>query len=271
MKFYKMNGIGNDFIVIDAFKTTVENPVELAKNLCRRGLSVGADGLILLEPTPNGDSFMRLFNNDGSAAEMCGNGIRCAAKLTYDLGIARQDELVIDTPAGVRHIRLQIENGRAVAATVDMGIPDTLPAHVPVDNPTNEFTVDLGGTAARFFCVSMGVPHAATFDVFPAEADFRRFGAYMETHPKFPQKANIEFARVDDRTNVTVKVWERGCGPTLACGTGSCAVLTAGATAGILDRDVRVHLPGGTLHDVWADDGHIYMTGPATLSYIGEI
>ena len=271
MKFYKMNGIGNDFIMLDAFHDPVENPAELAVRLCRRRLSVGADGLIVLEPTPNGDAFMRLFNNDGSPAEMCGNGIRCTAKLTYDLGIARRDELIIDTPAGIRHIRMYVENGKAVAAMVDMGVPDTTPAHIPLDNPTNEFTVDLGGTAARFFCVSLGVPHAVTYDVFPEEADFRRFGAFMETHPKFPHKANIDFARVDDRGNVTVKVWERGCGPTLGCGTGSCAALTAGVTAGIVDRDALIHLPGGTLHDVWAEDGHIYMTGPAELSYIGEI
>lgn len=271
MKFYKMNGIGNDFIVIDAFHTRVCNPSELAKDLCRRGLSVGADGLILLEPTPNADSFMRFYNNDGSQAEMCGNGVRCAAKLTHDLGIASGETVKIETLAGIREIRLQIENGKAIAATVDMGVPIFVPQRIPMNAPSNEFTVDLDGQTARFFCVSTGTPHAVTFDCYPDGEDFRRFGAKMETHPNFPRKANIDFARIVDRKHVEVRVWERGCGPTLACGTGACAVLTAGVKNGLLDREADVRLPGGTLKICWEENGHIFMTGPAALSYIGEI
>ena len=271
MKFYKMNGIGNDFIVIDAFHTRVENPSELAKNLCRRGLSVGADGLMLLESTPNADSFMRLYNNDGSEAEMCGNGVRCAAKLTYDLGIARRETVQVETLAGIRSIRLQIENGKAVAATVDMSEPIFDPVKIPVNAPGNEFAVDLDGQTARFFCVSTGTPHAVTFDCFPDGEVFRRFGVKMENHPNFPRKANIDFARVVDRNHVEMRVWERGCGPTLACGTGACAVLTAGVKKGLLDREAEVRLPGGILKIRWEENGHLFMTGPAALSYIGEI
>ena len=271
MRFTKMHGIGNDFIVIDAMTTEIPNPNELAVRLCDRRTGVGGDGLILMQPSPRADATMRIINSDGTEPEMCGNGVRCAAKFMYDSGLCRKPEMDIDTLAGVKHIRLQIENGVAVAATVDMGAPDFTPERIPVATDTNRFSANLGGRKVDFFCVSMGNPHAVTFDFFPDDADFARFGPYMEHHPLLPARANIEFCRVDAPDSVTVRVWERGCGPTLACGTGSCAVLAAGASLGLLDRSAAIHLPGGVLHDLWAPDNHIYMTGPAETVFVGEV
>lgn len=271
MKFWKMHGLGNDFIVVDAIHQTIENPSALAARLCGRRFSVGADGLILLCPSDTADARMRIFNSDGSEPEMCGNGIRCAGKFLYDSGICRKENLSVETLAGIKRIAFTVENGKATAARVNMGKPEFDPEKIPVAANSNRISVVLDGKTVDFFCVSMGNPHAVTFDLYPEQADFLRLGAIMEKHPLFPAKANIEFCRAESRHCVSVKVWERGDGPTLACGTGSCAVLAAGASLGIIDRSADIRLPGGTLHDEWTDNGHIFMTGPAELSYIGEV
>ena len=271
MRFTKMHGIGNDFIVADAFNQIIFDPNALARRVCDRRTGIGADGLILMCPSERGDAFMRIINSDGSEPEMCGNGVRCAAKFMYDSGLCRKEEMDIDTLAGVKHITLEISDGQAVAASVDMGAPVFDPALIPVAADSNIVTVELDGRPVRFFCVSMGNPHAVTFDFFPDDEEFARFGPYMESHPLFPAKANIEFCRIDSPDSVTVKVWERGCGATLACGTGSCAVLAAGASLGLLERSAEIHLPGGTLRDCWQADQHIMMTGPAETIFAGEI
>lgn len=271
MRFTKMHGIGNDFIVVDAMKEEIPGAAALAQRLCDRRRGVGGDGLILMTPSPRADAAMRIINSDGSEPEMCGNGIRCAAKFLYDSGICRRRELDIDTLAGVKHIRLELQGERAIAATVDMGAPDLCPERIPVAGESNRFSAELGGAQAGFFCVSMGNPHAVTFDLFPDDEAFARFGPRMERHPMFPARANIEFCRVNSRTSVDVKVWERGCGATLACGTGSCAVLAAGVQLGLLERSAEIRLPGGALRDTWADDNHIYMTGPAETVFVGEL
>ena len=270
MQFTKMHGIGNDFIVIDAFHNTIENPSALAKKLCSRHFGVGADGLILMCRSDRADATMRIFNSDGSEPEMCGNGIRCAAKFLYDTGLVQKTDMTIDTLAGIKPIALQVQGGKCVSVTVDMGAPEFDPAQIPVSADSNRITVELGGRDVEFFCVSMGNPHAVTFDLFPDDGDFRAFGRLMECHPLFPAKANIEFCRVEDRENITVKVWERGDGPTLACGTGSCAVLAAAASLGLAEREASIHLPGGTLRDAWLDDNRIRMTGPAETVFTGE-
>ena len=270
MKFTKMHGIGNDFIIVDAIHDEIVNPSELAVKLCKRRFGVGADGLILICPSERADVTMRIFNSDGSEPEMCGNGIRCAAKYVYDSGICRRNDMTIDTLAGTLAIHLEVRDGRTFAA-VDMGEPEFIPAKIPVAAESNRVRVELGGREVEFFCVSMGNPHAVTFDLFPEEEDFHRFGRWMECHPLFPAKANIEFCRVDDRENVHVKVWERGDGPTLACGTGSCAVLAAGVQLGLIERSANIHLPGGVLRDEWLPDNHIRMTGPAETVFEGEI
>lgn len=271
MRFSKMHGIGNDFIVIDALHREITDPAALARRLCDRRRGIGGDGLILMCPNPRADATMRIFNADGSEPEMCGNGVRCAAKFLYDGGICPRPELDIDTLAGVKHISLRVENGLATAATVDMGAPDFTPGRIPVASESNIVQVELEGRAVSFFCLSMGNPHAVTFDLYPDDEAFPRLGRYMESHPLFPAKANIEFCRAESRRSADVKVWERGCGATLACGTGSCAVLAAGASLGLLDRQAEIRLPGGTLEDCWLEDGRILMTGPAETVFAGEI
>ena len=271
MRFTKMHGIGNDFIVMDAINNNIENPGALAKKLCERRFSIGADGLILICESDRADAKMRIFNSDGSEAEMCGNGIRCAAKYIFDKRIVTKDEFTIDTLDGVKTVYLVIKDGKAVSVTVNMGTPCFDPEKVPVSAPTNRVEVEVEGVKMRFFCVNMGVPHAVTFDILPERKDFLRLGEIMEKHPLFPAKTNVEFCRVDDSENVTVKVWERGAGETLACGTGSCSVLAAGATLGLIERHAYIHLPGGTLIDNWRESGEIYMTGPAETVFEGEV
>ena len=271
MRFTKMHGIGNDFIVLNAIENTVDNPGALAKKLCSRRFSIGADGLILICESDAADAKMRIFNSDGSEAEMCGNGIRCAAKYIYDCGIVKKDAFTIDTLDGVKPVSLVIEGGKAVSATINMGRPCFDPVKIPVDAASNEVDVEIDGLRLHFFCVNMGVPHAVTFSAMPERRDFLRLGEILEKHPLFPAKTNVEFCRADDRKNVTVLVWERGAGETLACGTGSCSVLAAGHTLGLIERRANIHLPGGTLLDNWAEDGNIYMTGPAESVFEGEI
>ena len=270
MRFVKMHGIGNDFIVVDAIHNNIPDPAALARRLCARRFGVGADGLILMCPSNRGDAMMRIFNSDGSEPEMCVNGVRCAAKFLYDSGLCAKPELDVDTLAGVKHIALDIRDDRAVAATVDMGCQDLAPERIPVAAESNTVRVELAGREVSFLCVSMGNPHAVTFDLYPDDVDFPALGAFMESHPLFPAKANIEFCRADSPIHASVKVWERGCGATLACGTGSCAVLAAGVRLGLLHRSAEIQLPGGILRDEWRADNHIYMTGPAETVYTGE-
>jgi len=270
MKFKKMHGLGNDFILINAIENDIPDPSALAKRLCRRKFGIGADGLILICESQVADARMRIFNSDGSEPEMCGNGIRCFGKYLYDTGLSRKERLSVETLAGILYIDLTVENGVAVSARVDMGEPILTPAQIPVAAETNRVTVELGGKDVDFFCVSMGNPHAVTFDIYPEGDEFLRFGAYMEKHPLFPAKANIEFCRVEENGDISVRVWERGDGPTLACGTGSCAVMTAAHALGLTGRSAAIHLPGGTLHDALSDNGHVFMTGPAETVCSGE-
>lgn len=265
MDFVKMQGIGNDFVVIDGFKyTDLGDPASLARRMCDRHFGVGADGMIWMVPSDRADARMRIFNTDGSEAEMCGNGLRCAAKFLRDQGIVPKDVMTIDTLAGVLTVTLD-ERG----ITADMGKPILDPVRIPVAAPTNQIAVELDGKPCRFFCVSMGNPHAVTFDCYPEDDSFYRFGAMMEKHELFPLRANIEFCRIRDG-GVDVRVWERGAGETLACGTGSCASLTAASCLGLIGREADVRLPGGILHIRWAENDHLFMTGPAENVYTGN-
>ncbi len=272
MEFTKMHGIGNDFIIINGFRQVPGDPAALSKRLCARRFGVGADGLILALPSGVADARMRIINADGGEPEMCGNGIRCLGKYLWDAGIVRRDPMTIETLAGVLTLSvIPGSDGLARAVKVDMGAPRFVPAEIPVDAPENIVRVPLDDLEARFFCVSMGNPHAVTFDLYPGDADFRRFGPMMERHPLFPRRANIEFCRVDPRFGVDVRVWERGDGETLACGTGACAVVAAGTSLGLLPRMTTVRLPGGALDIEWAGNGHMFMTGPAVKVYEGRI
>lgn len=266
-----MHGIGNDFIIVDALCQPVADPAALARRLCARRFGVGADGLILALPSAVADARMRIFNGDGSEPEMCGNGIRCLGKFLYDRGLCQKIPMTVETGAGILTLDMDVEDGKAKRVTVDMGAPRFDPAEIPVAAKTNEVTIEVDEYTLRFFCVSMGNPHAVTFDLYPDGETFRRLGAQLERHPRFPRRANIEFCRVNEAGGADVRVWERGDGPTLACGTGACAVLAAGASMGLLPRRAAIRLPGGTLDIRWADGGHLFMTGPAETVYAGEI
>ena len=270
MRFTKMHGLGNDFILADGFNQTIPEPGEAARRLCPRRFGVGADGLILALPSQCADARMRIFNADGSEPEMCGNGIRCLGKFLYDSGLCRKQAMTIETLAGVLTLSLEVEGGLARRVRVDMGAPRLESAEIPVAAPSNQITLELDGAPTRFFCVSMGNPHAVTFDLYPGDEAFHRLGAMLEKHPIFPARANIEFCRINEAGGIDVRVWERGDGPTLACGTGACAVLTAAASLGLSPRHNTVRLPGGELDILWAEDGHLFMTGPAETVYEGE-
>ena len=271
MRFTKMHGIGNDFIVIDGLHREIGEPGALAARLCDRHFGIGADGLVLALPSRRADVRMRIINSDGSEPEMCGNGIRCLGKYLFDRGLCPGPTLTVETGAGVLTLDIEAEGGVARRVTVDMGAPDFDPARIPVAAGSNRVALEAEGHKLNFFCVSMGNPHAVTFDLYPEDAAFAALGPALERHPAFPRRANIEFCRLNDLGGADVRVWERGAGPTLACGTGACAVLAAAASQGLLPRSAPIRLPGGTLDIRWGDDGRLYMTGPAEEVFTGEV
>lgn len=271
MRFTKMHGIGNDFILLDGFAHEIPDPGALALRLCDRHFGVGADGLVLALPSTRADARMRIFNSDGSEAEMCGNGVRCLGKFLFDTGLCRQTPLRVETLAGILTLELEAgADGAVQSVTVDMGAPAFEPGRIPVAAESNALTLEVMGQRLRFFCVGMGNPHAVTFDLFPDDEAFAALGPLLERHPAFPRRCNIEFCRLEG-DGARVRVWERGDGPTLACGTGACAVLAAGASQGLLPRRAPIHLPGGTLLIRWDEGGHLFMTGPAETVFTGEV
>ena len=266
-----MHGIGNDFIILDGIRQAIKDPSELARRLCDRHFGIGGDGLILAEPSDAAHARMRVFTSDGSEAEMCGNGIRCLGKFLYEGGLCQELPMRLETGAGILTLTMAVDGGQVSSVTVDMGAPCFDPARIPVSAPTNRVTLEGGGHSLRFFCVSMGNPHAVTFDLYPDGEAFSRLGALLERHSAFPARANIEFCRLNADGGADVRVWERGDGPTLACGTGACAVLAAAASQGLLPRRALIRLPGGVLDIRWEADGHIYMTGPAETVFTGRL
>lgn len=276
--FVKMHGIGNDFVVIgalDDLPLPEEKLSEFARFVCDRHFGVGADGVIWILPSQVADFKMRIFNPDGSEAEMCGNGIRCAAKWFYDRDYAKGKAVQVETLAGIKTVWVQEENGKAVAVTVDMGEPIFAPSLVPTSlgegSEAIEVPLSVEGVGNYIVsAVSMGNPHCVVFvndvDNFPVET----IGPRIEHHPAFPKRTNVEFVQVLSRNEMKVRVWERGAGLTLACGTGACASLVIASRTGRTDRKAKVHLPGGTLTIEWRDDGRIYMTGPAVEVFRGE-
>jgi len=276
--FVKMHGIGNDFVVIgalDDLPLPEEKLSEFARFVCDRHFGVGADGVIWILPSQVADFKMRIFNPDGSEAEMCGNGIRCAAKWFYDRDYAKGKAVQVETLAGIKTVWVQEENGKAVAVTVDMGEPIFAPSLVPTSLGEGSEAIEVplsveGAGTYIVSAVSMGNPHCVVFvndvDNFPVET----IGPRIEHHPAFPKRTNVEFVQVLSRNEMKVRVWERGAGLTLACGTGACASLVIASRTGRTDRKAKVHLPGGTLTIEWRDDGRIYMTGPAVEVFRGE-
>lgn len=274
MHFTKMQGAGNDYIYVNCFEERVEDPSAAAVLLSDRHFGIGSDGLVLIMPSDKADFRMRMFNSDGSEAEMCGNAIRCVGKYVYDNGMTDKKTVGIETLAGVKRLELTVEGGRVSLARVDMGEPVLEPSKIPVLSEKSRFIgepVEVGGREYRVTCVSMGNPHAVVYvdDVrsFPLET----VGPLMEKHSLYPRKINSEFVQVVDRRNLKMRVWERGAGETLACGTGACAVLVASVLNGLSERRATVGLLGGELLIEWNEkDNHVYKTGPAVTVFTGE-
>ncbi len=276
LKFTKMHGLGNDYVYMDAINQNIENRNELAKFVSDRHFGIGSDGLILICPSERADFKMQMFNSDGTEAEMCGNGIRCVGKFVYDKGLTNKETIKIETLAGIKILELNIENNKMKTAKVDMGEPILEPSKIPViskENPVKNLKLKVEDKEFNFTCVSMGNPHAVTFikpDV--KEFDICKYGKELEINKAFPKKANIEFINVIDDKTLKMRVWERGAGETLACGTGACASAVAAVLNGYTSRKVKVHLLGGDLSIEWNEkDNHVYMTGPATTVFDGEI
>ncbi len=277
MKFTKMQGCGNDYIYINggAEQIPQEKKPELALRLSDRHFGVGGDGVIFINPSTEADFEMEMYNADGSRGEMCGNGIRCVAKYVYDNHLTERQEVDIISAGQVKHVLLQTVNGRAVAARVNMGRPELTAEKIPV-TADGERVIDeailVDGKEYRMTCVSMGNPHAVVFVDEVEHLPIEKAGPCFERHERFPNRINTEFVRVIDREHVEMRVWERGAGETLACGTGCCAVVTACVLNGLTDRKVTVHVRGGDILIEWDEkEDTIYMTGPAVTVFEGEI
>lgn len=275
LAFTKMHGCGNDYIYFNCFEDPVENPEELAVRLSDRHKGVGGDGVILICPSHIADVQMRMFNLDGSEGKMCGNGIRCVAKFAYDHNIARKPELKIETKSGIKTCTIREEDGKAVAVTVDMGKAILRPEEIPVKLPGKAVigeSVSIGGRDWEITCVSMGNPHCVVFGDDPDLLELERLGPKFEQAPLFPEQVNTEFIQVKNDHTLKMRVWERGSGETMACGTGACAAAVAAVLRGYCPKgsDILVHLRGGDLVINYTDD-RVLMTGEAVEVFRGEI
>ena len=274
MRFTKMHGIGNDYLFINCFEEVVHDPESLALIMSRPHFGAQADGLVLIEPSDIADFGMRIFNADGSEAEMCGNATRCIGKYVYERGLTDKTELTLETKGGLKRLWLDVENGKVSRVKVDMGTHELNPHLIPVDLPGEmvlKHRMQIMGQTWFITCVNMGNPHAVMFVRDPEVVDLPTIGPMIEHHPLFPRRTNAEFVRVIDRGILQMRVWERGTGETLACGTGACAALVAAVLTGQSDRTVQMKLTGGNLQLHWnADDNHVYQSGPATFVYDGE-
>ena len=275
MRFVKMHGLGNDFAVVDpvAEELAEDQYSQLAERWCDRHFGVGADGLIFVLPSEVADYRMRIFNPDGSEAEMCGNGIRCFGKYVHDRSLSRQNPLRVETLAGIQSLTLNLRNGLVEAVKVDMGEPCLRGSQIPIVGDDSENVVNwplvVDGIEHRFTAVSMGNPHCVIFVEDVSRIPLADVGAKVERHTLFPEKTNVHFVQVLSRSSIRMRVWERGAGVTLACGTGACAALIAAVLNGKTDRRATVHLPGGALEIDWREDNHVAMTGPATEVFDG--
>ena len=273
MKFTKMHGCGNDYVYVNLFEETIADPAQLSIAVSDRHFGIGSDGLITIGPSDVADFRMRIYNADGSEAEMCGNGIRCVAKYVYDHELTSQTTITVETGAGIKTLDLLVENGKVTQVTVDMGEPILAPEEIPVvaegtrvvDEP-----ILVDGKEWRMTCVSMGNPHAVVFVDDVANLELEKYGPDFENHTRFPKRTNTEFVQVHSRTEASMRVWERGSAETWACGTGTCASVMACILNGYTDNKVLVHLRGGDLLIEYnPDNNHIYMTGPATEVFQG--
>ena len=275
LRFTKMQGLGNDYVYMDAINQQIDNASELAKKVSDRHFGIGSDGLILICESKIADFKMRMFNSDGSEAEMCGNGIRCVGKFVYDKKLTNKTVLSIETFAGIKHLNLNIENGKVKTVRVDMGEPILDPKKIPViseEQIVKNLKIKVQDKDFIFSCVSMGNPHAITIVENVYEFDVDKYGKVVEINETFPKKTNVEFIEIIDKQHVKMRVWERGAGETLACGTGACATTVACFLNGLTERKIKVELLGGILDIYWNDkDNHVYMTGPAVTVFEGTL
>lgn len=279
LAFTKMHGIGNDYIYVDCTQQDFPyDPAAVSRALSPRHFAVGADGLVLILPSHSADFKMRIFNADGSEASMCGNASRCVAKYVRERSLTDKKEIRLETLSGVKTLRIHpdaVQEGIVAGVTVDVGVPNFATADLPARVGGEDWIdreLDFGGYARRATLVTIGNPHAVMFFDEDIEGlDLPTIGPAVERSAIFPERINAEFARVLSRKKIAMRVWERGSGETMACGTGACAVAVAAAQCGYCDREVRVHLPGGDLQIAWNDDGHVYMTGPAAFVCDGTV
>jgi len=293
MRFSKMHGLGNDYVYVNCLMEKVENPEAVARYVSDRHFGIGSDGLILIKPCDVADFEMDMYNADGSRGKMCGNGIRCVGKYVYDYGLTNKEEISISTLSGIKYLKLTVVDGKVEKVRVNMGKPVLKPELIPVrvlnsNSPWNRtegsksdnqkvesiinYPVKVGGEKYYMTCVSMGNPHAVVSVDNVDELDIEKIGPIWENSEMFPERVNTEFIQVIDRNNVRMRVWERGSGETMACGTGACAVAVSCILNGYTERKVTIHLLGGDLDIEWDEnDENIYMNGPATLVFEGEI
>ena len=278
MRFTKMHGLGNDYIYVNCFKEHIENPPKVARFVSDRHFGVGSDGLIMINPSKCADFEMEMYNADGSRSEMCGNGIRCVAKYVYDYGLTDKTSISVETLGGIKYLELTVKDGKTELVRVNMGKPELSPKLIPVvsGSPEDEAVIDapilVGGREYRMTSVSMGNPHTVVYVDDVDGLDIEEIGPKFENHERFPNRVNTEFVKVLDRHTAQMRVWERGSGETLACGTGACAVAVSCILNGLTEDKVTVKLLGGDLEIEWDREADVvYMTGPATVVFDGEI
>lgn len=273
MKFTKMQGLGNDYVYVNCLQEKVENPSAAAVKVSDRHFGIGSDGLILINPSKVADFEMEMYNADGSRGEMCGNGIRCVAKYVYDYGLTDKTSISVETLGGIKYLDLTVENGKVKQVKVDMGKPILNPAQIPViaeGETVLDEPIEVGGVTYRITGVSMGNPHAVVFVDDVQQLEIEKIGPLFEKHDRFPKRINTEFVKVLDRKNVQMRVWERGSGETLACGTGACAVAVACILNHLTEDEVTVKLLGGDLTIFWdRKKDTVFMTGPAETVFDG--
>ena len=276
MKFTKLHGCGNDYVYVNLFEEKIADPAGLSIKISDRHFGIGSDGLITIGPSEIADFRMRIYNADGSEAEMCGNGIRCVGKYVYDYGLTEKESISVETLAGIKYLDFSIENGKVALVTVDMGEPILKAEDIPVlceKDQVIEEPIFAAGQEWKMTCVSMGNPHCVIFIDTPVK-DFplEKVGPLFESHERFPKRVNTEFIELIDKKTVNMRVWERGSGETMACGTGACASAVAAILCGYTEEEITLHLLGGDLRVRWdRDKNRVFMTGPAQVVFDGEL
>lgn len=275
MKFTKMHGLGNDYVYVNCFEEKIDNPPAVARFVSDRHFGIGSDGLIMINPSKTADFEMEMYNADGSRGEMCGNGIRCVAKYVYDYGLTDKTQISVETLGGIKYLDLTVEDGKVLLVKVDMGKPELEADLIPIISEREQVIdepIEVDGKEYHMTGVSMGNPHAVIYVDDVKGLDLEKIGPKFENHERFPKRINTEFVHCIDRQTVEMRVWERGSGETLACGTGACAVAVSSILNNLTDTQVTVKLLGGDLQIEWdREKNHVFMTGPAKVVFDGVI